>query len=163
LPARVDNDCKDILDKLVLQLQGTTTGKLVVVGSASAANLGKNPTLGAQRAQNAEYYLTTAGSTKVDADRVETRQGDSDEDIVRFYYLPAGELCSGHNELGNKFDESAVNAASCRRKRSRRRSRKMSTDFLLGTPFKRSLSGVCRQTIGNPGSHFSLLCWPVLP
>ena len=108
LPARVDNDCKDTLDKLALQLQGTTSGKLVVVGSASAGKAPKNSNLAAQRAQNAAYYLTTGGATKVDADRVETRQGGGDSDVVRFYYVPAGDLCSGNGDLGNTFDEAAV-------------------------------------------------------
>jgi hypothetical protein len=108
LPARVDNDCKDILDKLALDIQSKPTGKLVVVGSATAASTAKNPTLAAQRAQNAEYYLTTGGATKVDADRIESRQGGSEENIVRFFFIPAGELCSGHAELGSPVDESTV-------------------------------------------------------
>jgi PKD domain-containing protein len=110
LPARVDNDCKDVLDKLALQLQGTTSGKLVVVGSVSAARAAKAPTLGAQRAQNTKYYLTTGGATKIDADRIETHQG-GDQDVVRFYYIPAGELCAGHPELGSPVDDATVKGA----------------------------------------------------
>ena len=108
LPARVDNDCKDILDKLALDIQGKPTGKLVIVGSASTASAAKNPNLGSQRAENAKRYLTTGGPTKVDADRLESRQGGSDENIVRFFFNPAGDLCAGHTELGTPVDESSV-------------------------------------------------------
>jgi PKD domain/Bacterial Ig domain len=108
LPARVDNSCKDVLDKLALDIQGRPTGKLVIVGSAAAANAAKNPNLAAQRAENAKHYLTTGGSTKVDADRIETRQGGADENVVRFFFIPAGDLCAGHPELGSPVDESAV-------------------------------------------------------
>ena len=106
LPARVDNDCKDVLDKLALDIQGKPTGKLAIVGSTADAS--KLATLGAQRAENAKYYLTTSGSTKVDADRIETREGGSSNDVVRFYYVPAGDLCAGHSELGTPVDESKV-------------------------------------------------------
>ena len=78
-----------------------------MVGSVSAANAAKAPTLGAQRAQNAKYYLTAGGPTRIDAARVETHQGGED-DLVRFYYIPAGELCSGHTELGSPIDDATV-------------------------------------------------------
>jgi hypothetical protein len=106
LPARVDNACKDVLDKLALDIQGKTTGKLVIVGSA--VDPSKNATLGAQRAENAKYYLTTGGPTKIDSDRIETRQGGSQTDIVWFYYVPEGTLCSGHSELGSAVDETTI-------------------------------------------------------
>ena len=107
-PARVDNDCKDVLDKLALDIQGKPTGKLVIVGWAAAANAAKNPNLAAQRAENAKHYLTTDGSTKVDADRIETHQGGGDDNVVRFYFVPAGDLCSGHPELGTPVDETSI-------------------------------------------------------
>ncbi|HVO78827.1 MAG TPA: hypothetical protein VMT39_02300 [Candidatus Bathyarchaeia archaeon] len=108
LPARVDNACKDKLDQLALDMQGKPTGKLVIVGSASAKDAAKNPSLAAQRAENAKHYLTAAGSTKVDADRIETRQIDSDENMTHFYFVPAGDVCAGHPELGTPVDESKV-------------------------------------------------------
>ena len=106
LPARVDNDCKDILDKLALDIQGKPTGKLVIVGSTS--DPAKVATLGAQRAENAKYYLTNSGPTTIDADRISTRQGGGSDDLVHFYFVPAGDLCSGHSELGTPVDESKV-------------------------------------------------------
>jgi PKD domain/Bacterial Ig domain len=107
-PARIDNDCKDVLDKLALDIQGKPTGKLVIVGSAAAANAARSPNLAAQRAENAKHYLTIGSSTKVDADRIETHQGDADENVVRFYFVPAGDLCAGHPELGAAVDETTV-------------------------------------------------------
>jgi hypothetical protein len=106
LPARVDNDCKDILDKLALDMQGKPAGQLVIVGSA--ADPAKLASLGAQRAANAKYYLTTSGATTIDGDRIVTRQGGSGDDVVRFYFVPAGDLCAGHPELGTAVDESTV-------------------------------------------------------
>lgn len=106
LPTRIDNDCKDVLDRLALDIQGKPSGKLAIVGSA--ADPAQLATLGAQRAQNAKYYLTTSGSTNVDADRLETRQGGTSHDVIRFYYVPAGDLCAGHSELGTQVDESTV-------------------------------------------------------
>jgi len=105
-PSRIDNDCKDVLDKLALDIQGKPTGKLAIVGSTAAAS--KLATLGAQRAENAKYYLTTTGSTKVDGDRLDIRQGGASLDVLRFYYVPAGDLCANHSELGTPVDESKI-------------------------------------------------------
>jgi len=87
-------------------MQGKPTGKLVIVGST--ADPAKVATLGAQRAENSKYYLTTSGATTIDGDRISTRQVGSGDDVVRFYYLPAGDLCAGHPELGTPMDESTV-------------------------------------------------------
>ncbi len=106
LPARIDNACKDTLDRVALDIQGKSSGNLVIVGSASEAS--KNPTLGPQRAQNAKYYLTTTGATKVDGGRIETRQGAGVTDEVHFYYVPDGTVCSGLPDLGSAVDEEKV-------------------------------------------------------
>ena len=108
LPARVDNDCKDVLDKLALDIQGRPSGKLYVVGSASAADAAKHLNLATQRAEYAKYYLTTSGSTKIDTDRIETRVGGSSDNVVRFYYVPDGKLCAGHTELGEAVQATSV-------------------------------------------------------
>ncbi len=105
-PAPVDNDCKDTLDRVALDIQAKSSGKLVIVGSA--LDSGKNPTLGPQRAENAKYYLTTTGSAKVDPARIETRQGASTADEVHFYYIPDGILCAGPPDLGSTVDEEKV-------------------------------------------------------
>jgi len=108
LPARVDNDCKDLLDKLALDIQGRPSGKLYVVASASTADAAKHPKLATQRAENAKHYLTTGGSTKIDSDRIETRVGGSSDNVVRFYYVPDGKLCAGHTELGEAVQATSV-------------------------------------------------------
>ena len=102
-PARVDNACKDALDRVALDIQGKSSGKLVIVGSA--ADPAKIPALGAERAANAKFYLTTTGSTKVDPVRIETRQSASEIDEIHFYYVPDGTLCSGPPDLGSAVDE----------------------------------------------------------
>jgi hypothetical protein len=103
VPARVDNACKDTLDRVALDIQGKSSGKLVIAGSAKDTS--KTPALGPQRAANAKYYLTTTGSTKVDAGRVETRETSGTTDEIHFYYIPDGTLCSGPPDLGSAIDE----------------------------------------------------------
>ena len=69
-PWRVDNDCKDTLDKLSLRLQQMPNGKLDVVGYTNEEESVNVQTLGSQRSVNVKYYLTTDGPNKVDAGRV---------------------------------------------------------------------------------------------
>jgi len=69
-PWRVDNDCKDTLDKLSLRLQQMPNGKLDVVGYTNQEESVNVQTLGSQRSVNVKYYLTTDGPNKVDASRV---------------------------------------------------------------------------------------------
>ena len=74
-PWRVDNDCKDTLDKLALRLQQMPNGKLDIVGYTDEKEVVSEQTLGSQRSVNVKYYLTTDGPTKVDAGRIQPRQG----------------------------------------------------------------------------------------
>ena len=107
-PWRVDNDCKDTLDKLALRLQQAPTGTLDIAGSTSEAEAAKSPTLGAQRAVNTKYYLTTDGPTKSDASRIHPRQGGTEGQIVDFCFVPEGNLCSGQTEPGSAVDETTI-------------------------------------------------------
>ena len=107
-PWRVDNDCKDTLDKLALRLQQAPTGTLDIAGSTSEAEAAKSPTLGAQRAVNTKYYLTTDGPTKSDASRIHPRQGGTEGQIVDFRFVPEGNLCSGQTEPGSAVDETTI-------------------------------------------------------
>ena len=66
-PWRVDNDCKDTLDKLALRVQQMPNGKLDIVGYTNEKEVVSEKTLGSQRSVNVKYYLTTDGPTKVDA------------------------------------------------------------------------------------------------
>jgi hypothetical protein len=107
-PSRVDNDCKDVLDKLALSIQQTPGGKLVIVGYTNQKEAAKYPNLGAQRAENVEYYLTTDGSNKIDAGRLEAHQGGAQGQTAHFYFVPDGKVCEGQVDLGTAVDEAKV-------------------------------------------------------
>ncbi len=111
-PWRVDNDCKDTLDKLSLRLQQMPNGKLDIVGYTDDEEVVKEQTLGAQRSVNVKYYLTTDGPNKVDASRVTPRQGGAKGQATHFYFVPEGSLCSGQMEEGTVVDETAVQPQS---------------------------------------------------
>lgn len=111
-PARVDNDCKDTLDKIALRLQQQTTGTLDIIGSTNDKEATAKPTIGAQRAVNSKYYLTTDGPTKSDPGRIHPRQGGTEGQVVHFFFVPEGNLCSGQTEQGTPVDESTVKGQS---------------------------------------------------
>ncbi len=111
-PWRVDNDCKDTLDKLALRLQQMPNGKLDIVGYTNEKEVVKEQTLGSQRSVNVKYYLTTDGPTKVDAGRVQPRQGGTKGQATHFYFVPEGNLCGGQLEEGTTVDETQVQPQS---------------------------------------------------
>jgi outer membrane protein OmpA-like peptidoglycan-associated protein len=111
-PWRVDNDCKDTLDKLSLRLQQMPNGKLDIVGYTNQEESVNMQQLGAQRSVNVKYYLTTDGPNKVDASRVTPRQGDAKGQATHFYFVPEGTMCGGQTEEGTVVDESAVQPQS---------------------------------------------------
>ena len=111
-PWRVDNDCKDTLDKLSLRLQQMPNGKLDIVGYTNEKEVVSEQTLGAQRSVNVKYYLTTDGPNKVDAGRVQPRQGGTKGQATHFYFVPEGTLCGGQLEEGTTVDETAVQPQS---------------------------------------------------
>jgi hypothetical protein len=107
-PWRVDNDCRDVLDKLSLRLQQMPNGKLDIVGYTDEKEVVEEQTLGGQRSVNVKYYLTTEGSTKVDGSRVTPRQGGTKGKATHFYFVPEGTLCGGQLEEGTVVDETQV-------------------------------------------------------
>jgi len=107
-PWRVDNDCKDTLDKLSLRLQQMPNGKLDIVGYTNEKEVVNEQTLGSQRSVNVKYYLTTEGPTKVDAGRVQPRQGGTKGQATHFYFVPEGTMCGGQLEEGTTVDETQV-------------------------------------------------------
>jgi len=111
-PWRVDNDCKDVLDKLSLRLQQMPNGRLNIVGYTNEEEVVKEQTLGAQRAVNVKYYLTTDGPNPVDASRITPRQGGTKGQATHFYFVPEGKLCAGQEEEGTVVDESQVKPQS---------------------------------------------------
>src|SRR5271167_1630667 len=111
-PWRVDNDCKDTLDKLSLRLQQMPNGRLNIVGYTDEKESVSEQTLGSQRSVNVKYYLTTDGPTKADAGRIQPRQGGTKGKASHFYFVPEGNLCGGQLEEGTTVDESAVQGQS---------------------------------------------------
>ncbi len=111
-PWRVDNDCKDVLDKLSLRVQQMPNGKLDVVGYTNQEESVNVQQIGSQRSVNVKYYLTTDGPTKVDASRVQPRAGGSKGQATHFYFVPEGNLCGGQLEEGTVVDESQVQPQS---------------------------------------------------
>ena len=110
-PSRVDNDCKDVLDKLALQIQGAPNGKLVIVGYFDQAEA-KTPNLAAQRSANVAYYLTTDSSNTIDAGRLEAHQGGARSKTTHFYFVPEGKLCADQPDLGSPVDTAKVRGHS---------------------------------------------------
>ena len=112
-PWRVDNDCKDVLDKLALRLREMPTGNLAIVGYAEEKEVVSNQTLGVQRSVNVKRYLTTDGPTKSDAARIQPRQGGTKDAVTHVYFIPEGKLCAGELEsLGSLVDETKVTGSS---------------------------------------------------
>ncbi len=111
-PWRVDNDCKDTLDKLALRVQQMPNGKLDIVGYTNEKEVVKEKTLGAQRSVNVKYYLTTDGPTKVDAGRIQPREGGAKGQATHFYFVPEGTMCGGQLEEGTVVDETQVQPQS---------------------------------------------------
>jgi hypothetical protein len=111
-PWRVDNDCKDVLDKLALRLQQLPSGKLQIVGFTDEKEVVDMQQLGAQRSVNVKYYLTTDGPTKVDASRIEPRDGGVKGKATHFFLLPEGTLCAGQTVGGTPVDETQVQGQS---------------------------------------------------
>ena len=111
-PWRVDNDCKDTLDKLSLRLQQMPNGKLDIVGYTDESESVDVQTLGSQRSVNVKYYLVTDGPNKADASRITPRQGGTKGKATHFYFVPEGNLCGGQLEEGTVVDETAVQPQS---------------------------------------------------
>ncbi len=123
-PWRVDNDCKDTLDRLALRLQQMPNGKLDVVGYTDDKESVNEQTLGSQRSVNVKYYLTTDGPTKVDGSRVQPRAGGTKGKATHFYFVPEGNLCGGQLEEGTVVDETQVQPQSRNAPAPRKRAHK---------------------------------------
>jgi hypothetical protein len=91
--ARIDNECKAVLDEVALRLQHEPNGKLVVVGYAEEEEEVKVTEVEGLRAYNAKAYLT-GGEAKqqIDATRIEVRQSEdrSTGSKAQFYFVPEG-------------------------------------------------------------------------
>jgi hypothetical protein len=108
-PWRVDNDCKDVLDKVALRLQQNANGKLQVVGYTDEKESVNVQQMGAQRSVNVKYYLVEDDlGPKADPSRIQPKQGGTKGKATHFYFVPDGNLCEGQVVEGTPVDESAV-------------------------------------------------------
>jgi opacity protein-like surface antigen len=92
-PGRVDNECKATLDDVSMRLQREPNGKLVVVGYSDASENVNIEQMGAQRAVNAKYYLTSGeGHQQIDPSRVEVRRATETNggEKAELYFLSEG-------------------------------------------------------------------------
>ncbi len=91
--ARIDNECKAVLDEVALRLQHEPNGKLVVVGFAEEQEEVEVNNVESLRAYNAKSYLT-GGEAKqqIDASRIEVRKSDARDTGAKaqFYFVPEG-------------------------------------------------------------------------
>lgn len=90
--ARVDNECKAVLDEVALRLQHEPNGKLVIVGCAEEQEEVDVKDVSSLRAANSKAYLT-GGEAKqqIDSARIEVRKSVAAcGKKARFYFVPEG-------------------------------------------------------------------------
>jgi hypothetical protein len=110
-PWRVDNDCKDVLDKLALRVQQMPNGKVAIVGYTDQEEVVNAEQLGAQRAVNIKYYLTTDEiGPKLDPTRLQPYKGGKKGKKARFYFVPQG--ATFQEEEAVTVDETVVQGQS---------------------------------------------------
>ena len=110
-PWRVDNDCKDVLDKLALRVQQMPNGKVAIVGYTDEEEVVNAEQLGAQRSVNVKYYLTTDEiGPKLDPTRLEPRKGGQKGKKTHFYFVPQGTTFSEEESV--RVDETVVQGQS---------------------------------------------------
>jgi len=110
-PWRVDNDCKDVLDRLALRIQQMPNGRVAIVGYNDQTEVVNAETIGSQRAVNIKYYMTTDElGPKVDPSRLEPRKGGAKGKVAHFYFVPQGATFTQEESV--TVDESAVQGQS---------------------------------------------------
>jgi len=103
------NDPK--LDKLALRIQQMPNGKVAIVGFTDQTEVVNAEQLGAQRAVNVKYYLTTDElGPKLDPTRLEPRKGGTKGKAAHFYFVPQGATFSQEESV--TVDESVVQGQS---------------------------------------------------
>ena len=91
--ARVDNECKAVLDEVALRLQQEPNGKLVIVGYADEEIEAQVNDVESLRAANTKSYLTTGeAKQQIDPNRIEVRKSSdrNSGNTVKFYFVPQG-------------------------------------------------------------------------
>ena len=83
------------------------SGKVAIVGFKDQTEVVNAETIGAQRAVNIKYYLTTDElGPKVDPSRLEPRKGGTKGKAAHFYFVPQGATFT--TEESETIDETAV-------------------------------------------------------
>jgi len=111
-PARVENDCKGLLDNVALRMQRDADAKLVIIGHGDADKDKKNSAkYAAERAVNAKEYLS-GGEAKqqIDPGRIEVRTGAETGQTSDIWLVPAGATFNQPDT--QPVDENAVKASS---------------------------------------------------
>ena len=91
--ARVDNECKAVLDEVALRLQQEPNGKLVIVGYADEEIEAQVNDVESLRAANTKSYLTTGeAKQQIDPNRIEVRKSSdrNSGNTAKFYFVPQG-------------------------------------------------------------------------
>jgi len=100
-----------VLDKLALRIQQMPNGRVAIVGYADQEEVVNDEQLGAQRAVNIKYYLTTDElGPKLDPTRLEPRKGGTKGKVAHFYFVPQGATFTQEESV--TVDESAVQGQS---------------------------------------------------
>lgn len=109
--ARVDNECKAVLDEVALRLQHEPNSKLVIVGYAQEDEDARANNVEALRAANTKSYLT-GGEAKqqIDSARIEARESNARDSgqTAKFYLVPEGGTFTVQNTT--VVDESSLPA-----------------------------------------------------
>ena len=116
-PTRVDNEAKACLDDVALNAQQKPDATVVVVGNSAPVPEHKGrhrrhelsaSDLAAQRAVNTKAYLVTEKG--IDASRIQVRTGNSGQNEVGDYLVPAGANFDNDVQGTTAVDENAVKA-----------------------------------------------------
>lgn len=106
-PARVDNECKAILDEVALRLQREPDGKVYVVGYEEEEERINVTQVGARRAVSIKKYLTQGeGKAGIDQARVIPVKGKAASRTGKIYFVAAGATFTA--EESETIDETEI-------------------------------------------------------
>ena len=95
------------------RIQQIPNGKVAIVGYNDQTEVTNAETIGAQRAVNVKYYMTTDElGPRVDPSRIEPRKGGTKGKAAHFYFVPQGATFTQEESV--TVDESAVQASRAR-------------------------------------------------
>jgi hypothetical protein len=159
-PWRVDNDCKDTLDKLALRLQQAPNGKLAVVGYTDEKEV----------VSGTDSGLATGGQRQVLPDHRWTYQdrsqphqtaaGGTKGKATHFYFVADGTLCSGQVVRVRRWTRALCKVGRGVRQGTRRRRKRL---LRRSGPDARVQRAWCTALEGKFSGRTYLLVAPRLP